>query len=435
MRLAAFAVLPLLAVPSAGPVLTPDGPVWTTGGSASVRIMGGTPPRVLHRVTAADGGRSGNELTVGLSGSSEGFVYAATSLSGTPHQLCGSDCFSPVFGDVGIGSPRGVRVVESGSCPIGSAEASSEALAFVRSRCGSGDAPVLVARGSGGQREVAGATGPEAAGRYAGWTESAPERAAVVWDAVAGREVARFAGAGLADVQPDGKLLLRLPGDGAAWATAGDPAVHALPLRLEGAARLVADRVLAPSDGSSSGLTLVGLDGSRRTVVEVAGDNYVSRFDLGADRLVWSRPTCDGAEIRTQTLAEQVRLVSRVTCPTKLAGPARLTGGTEDTLQLSVPVRCGNGSLVPCDEVTITTARPVRFGRGRARVQVVGEVLFGDGIYEDPDPDGEASLTAQGERLLARTGRLRIRVRLKKRRSTVTTLRASPAALRVLRRR
>jgi hypothetical protein len=144
-------------------------------------------------------------------------------------------------------------------------------------------------RGPAGEHQVEYAGAAQAAGPYAGWNERAPGRAAVVFDAGAGREVARFAGADLVDLQADGKVLLRTADGGAAWSSAQDPQLRRLPLQLGPIgtrARLDGDRILVARRAAPGGLDLIGLDGSRRTVVDLRGRELLTAdFDLAGDRV------------------------------------------------------------------------------------------------------------------------------------------------------
>ena len=437
MRLAALAVISMFGAPTAGPVVSGDAAVWAEANGAGQTIVSGPPRRTVRSFPDRAGPQRALALSsMVLDGTPDGAFFAATGWEGSEHQLCAGECFSITDIDVGILSASGVRPVPvTRRCGVASAEVGDAVTAVGQDGCSPAPASVVTVRGPAGEQVIANADTAQAAGPYAGWIERGREQAAVVFDATAGREVARFAGADLVDLQADGKVLLRTADGGAAWSSAQDPKVRRLPVQIGPAgtrARLDGDRILVARRTAPRGLDLVGLDGSRRTVVDLRGREFLTAdFDLVGDHLAWARATCAGAQIRVQHVDDPVRLESRRRCSTQLSGPARVVSPVADEVVARVPVRCGEGTRAPCGAVRVTTASPVRLGGRRAIRAVVGG-------YTDPGEFEQSSedrrLTAAGRRLLSRTGRLRVRVVMAGARPVVTTLRASPGALRLLRR-
>ena len=418
VRLAAIAVLPLLTVPSAGPVLSGERPVWTQDAlDGSVSVEAGAPRQRLRVQTLRDprgerGVLSGIENT--LAGGSDGFTFSFTGINGSLHQTCGGDCFSPAFGDVGRFRGGTVTPVVSDRCQIAAAEADGEVVAVHQSRCAAENKGVVTVRGPAGEyRDTASSDDVHVAGRYAAW--EAADQHIVIYDAVAGRVVTRFFQEGLIDLQTDGKVLVDTGGR-AAWRTLDDGTIHPLP--TFSARRMDGDRVLARKE---RGLEIIGLDGSRRDVVTLRGrEHFAGEVDLRGDRIVWARATCSGADVRVERVGRPVTLSSTGRCRVQLRRRVELVE-FDGILRVLAPVRCHEYSLAQCpDAVRIDAAR--RAGGAVTRRRSQESIL-----------DPEHFLEPAGARLLARTGRLRVRVSAPDLAPITTTMRTTPAALRVLR--
>jgi hypothetical protein len=393
-----------LAYEESGPVLVDGGAIWLQLGPGGEAVMGGRPGGTLRRLL-----RSGAE--------------ALSSRSGVATFTAGRNVWTGTVAD-GV---RQVYTARDGCNPV-VAESDGDLLAVGVSCRESGFAIVVVRPGRPDRVFGSTRTVPHVAGRYVAWSEGEEGDTAVLYDAEADREVARVGGPEgplyPVDLQADGKLLLHVPGRGTAWVSPSDPALHSVRGVGPGTVRsFVGDRILTMEYGSR--MRVVELDGSHRTLARVRGISEINNAHYDGTRVALARATCNGNRILIRR-ASALTLREPSLCPLRVTRRLVLGFGNDRPV-ITGRVRCIAETLRRCDDLVVRT--------------LDGRKLSDFSTDSDYDGDYGVSLNDGGVRRIAREGRMRVRLEMRRdfggpllQRPATTTLRVGPRALGRLRR-
>lgn len=372
-----------------GPVLVEDGAIWLQReASRSAAVMGGRP----------DGTRRRLRGEWAHSFSSDG-TLAALTIDSRLWTATVRDGLRPIEGLPDECTPDSAKV---------------DGAVMVVSCGGYENYSVVVRRPGGAQRTFpAGSDGVAVAGRYVAWTHANRNGSTVIlYDAVADREVLR-AGRGPhlypMALQPDGTMLVGIGGPfddtGTAWLSRAEPALHRLGIPPQSVRGFAHDRILTLEHdrshvwGSGIRLTLLGLDGSRRSVASTRGLGRIVGADYDGRRIAVASATCNGSRIFFRSAAapaftpRQPRL-----CRLIVTAPPTFEFNTRDRPRIGVRVRCIERTLRVCGDVVVR-------GLDGARLSSVSYLPNFDGRYN-------VYLNDAGVRRIAREGSMPVRLEM-----------------------
>ncbi|MDQ3739596.1 MAG: hypothetical protein M3389_01510, partial [Actinomycetota bacterium] len=170
--------------------------------------------------------------------------------------------------------------------------------------------------------------------------------------------------------------------------------------------------------GVSTGAALVGLDGSRRMVASTRGRGRIVGAHYDGSRIAMAAATCNGSRIHIRSFsAPPFTPPAPRLCTLIVDAPPVLEFNTRDRVRVGVDVRCVERTLRTCDDLVLRTPGGTKLSSESYRPGLDGEY----NVY----------LTDAAVRLIAREGRVPLRVEMVEGDSARPAQNAVSATLRV----